>query len=369
MGTILALQSLNALQGQALTSQERLATGKKINSAKDNGAAYIIATNLSLQAADTNTIATGLLRGQSVVDVASSATQSIEDTLQQMKTKALSLTDTSLDTASRTALQTDLGALAQQIDGTAGQASFNGINLLSDPAQSAQSLGTPVATLTQSGSASVNVGQDAGLLDLQLHVSRATNQNIDINWGDGTSYTSTSSTPGAPQSYSTDITHTYSGSLQDRTATLNISATGTGSPVGFQVPSASFTPVGSTSIPINSAGATIGLTHYDMSSTGLGLSGIGQMTGSAANAAVDAALSSVSQALTYFGDQQSTIAGLVTANSKRSDALQAAIGNMTDADMATEATTAKALSTKEALAVQALNIGNAQSGLLLKLFR
>jgi flagellin-like hook-associated protein FlgL len=226
-----------------------------------------------------------------------------------------------------------------------------------------------VATLTQSGSASVNVGQDAGLLDLQLHVSKATNQSIDINWGDGTSYTSTSDTPGAPQSYSTDITHTYSGSLQDQTATLNISATGTGSPVGFQVPSASFTPVASTSIPITSAGATLALTHYDLSSTGLGLSGIGQMTGSAATAAVDAALSSVSQASTYFGDQQSTIAGLVAANTRRSDALQTAIGNMTDADMATEAAKATALSTKQALAVQALNIGNAQSGLLLRLFR
>jgi flagellin-like hook-associated protein FlgL len=42
---------------------------------------------------------------------------------------------------------------------------------------------------------------------------------------------------------------------------------------------------------------------------------------------------------------------------------------MTDADMATEAAKATALSTKQALAVQALNIGNAQSGLLLRLFR
>jgi len=369
MGTILALQSLNALQAQALTTQERMATGKKVNSPKDDGSAYIIATNLSVQQADTDTAMTGLLRGQSLVDVASSAAQSIEDTLQQMKAKAVALTDTSLDTASRTVLQTDLGALAQSIDNTASQAGFNGINLLSASTETAQSLGTPLGTMTQSGSASVSVGQDAGLLDLQLHVSNATNQSIDINWGDGSSYTSSSSTPGAPQSFSTDITHTYGGSLQNRTATLNISATGTGSPVGFQVPSASFTPSGSTSIPINSVGATLDLTHFDMTSNGLGLSGIAQMTGDAANAAVDAALSSANQTLAYFGDQQSTIAALVAANSKRSDALQAAIGNMTDADMATVSMTATALATRQALAVQALSIGNAQSGLLLQLFK
>jgi len=368
-GTILALQSLDALQGQALTSQAHMATGKKIASPRDDGAAYIIATNLSLQKADTDTAMTGLLRGRSLVDVASAAAQSIEDTLQQMKAKAVALTDTSLDTASRTALQTDLGALARAIDDTAAQAGFNGINLLDAPTQSAQSLGVPVGTLTPSGTGSVSVGRTAGLLDLQLHVSNATSQAIDIDWGDGSSYVTSSNTPGSPQSYSTDITHTYAGAEQGRTATLGISATGTGSPVGFQVPSATFTPGNTTSIPINAFGATLDLTHQDLSSSGLGLTGIGQMAGAAANAAVDAALSNVLQALGYFGEQSSTIDRLAAANSHRSDALQMAVSGMTDADMSAEAAKAQAIQTRQALAVQALNIGNAQSGLLLQLFK
>lgn len=368
MGTTLALQSLNALQAQALTSQGHIATGKAVASAKDNGAAYIIATNLSLQKADTDTTMTGLRRGQSLVDVASAAAQSIQDTLQQMKSKAVSLTDTSLDTAARTALQTDLGALAKSIDDTVNQAAFNGINLLDASTQSAQSLGAPHGALTQSGSASVAVGRAAGLLDLQLHVSNATNQTIDIDWGDGSSYSSSNATPGVPQSYSTDITHTYSSALQGRTATMNVSATG-GVGAGFQVPSASFTPSNSTSVPIDASGSTLDLAHHDLSAAGLGLSGIDQMTGAAANAAVDAALSNATQTLTYFGDRQSLIDRLVDTNSKRSDALQASISQVTDADMGKEAANAQAIQTKQALAVQALNIGNAQSGLLLQLFK
>jgi len=367
MGTILALQSVNALQAQVLTSQAHMATGKKVASGKDDGAAYIIATNLSKEKADNDTALTGLRRGQSLVDVASAAAQSIEDTLQQMKAKALSLTDTSLDTAAKTALQADLGALAKSIDDTVKQASFNGINLLASSNQPSQSLGTPLGALTHSGTASVSVGRNGGLLDLQLHVANATSQNVNIDWGDGSSYSTASNTLGSPQSYSTDITHTYDGALQSRTATLNISMGG-GAGSGFQVPAATFTPNDATAIPIDSVGATLDLAHHDLSVNGLGLAGIDQMTGSDASAAVDAALSSTMQALDYYGDRSSLIDRLVDTNMKRSDALQTSISQMTDADLGTEAATAKALQTRQALAVQALNIGNNQSGLLLRLF-
>jgi flagellin-like hook-associated protein FlgL len=214
----------------------------------------------------------------------------------------------------------------------------------------------------------VSVSRSAGQLDLQLHVSNATNQSINIDWGDGQSYSTSSSTPGSPQSYSTVISHTYGGALQSRTATLNISATGTGSPVGFQVPAATFTPSDSTLVPIDSFGATLELAHHAMTSSALGLTGIDQMTGANANAVVDSAIASTLQTLAYFGDRQSLIDRLVDENSKRSDALQGAVSQMTDADLGAEAATAKALATKQALAVQALSIGNSQSGLLLRLF-
>ena len=66
----------------------------------------------------------------SAVDVAMSAGQSISDLLIQMKQKALAASDTSLDTASRQALNNDFTALRDQITTIVKNAVFNGFNLV-----------------------------------------------------------------------------------------------------------------------------------------------------------------------------------------------------------------------------------------------
>ncbi len=66
----------------------------------------------------------------SSVDVAMSAGQSISDLLIEMKTKALAASDTSLDTASRSAMNQDFVALRDQISTIVGNAVFNGYNLV-----------------------------------------------------------------------------------------------------------------------------------------------------------------------------------------------------------------------------------------------
>ena len=71
-----------------------------------------------------------LNNGTSAVDVALSAGQSISDLLIQMKQKALSAADTSLDTASRQAMNADFAALRDQITTIVNNAVFNGFNLV-----------------------------------------------------------------------------------------------------------------------------------------------------------------------------------------------------------------------------------------------
>ena len=66
----------------------------------------------------------------SAVDVALSAGQSISDLLIQMKTKALAAADSSLDTASRQALNANFTALRDQITTIVTNATFNGFNLV-----------------------------------------------------------------------------------------------------------------------------------------------------------------------------------------------------------------------------------------------
>ena len=68
--------------------------------------------------------------GTSSIDVALSAGQSISDLLIQLKQKALSAADASLDTASRQALNSDFTALRDQITTIVKNAVFNGFNLV-----------------------------------------------------------------------------------------------------------------------------------------------------------------------------------------------------------------------------------------------
>jgi flagellin len=69
-----------------------------------------------------------------VVDTALSAAQSVSDLLIEMKKNALAASDTSLDAASRTSLANDFQAMADQITTIVQNASFNGVNMVSDAA-------------------------------------------------------------------------------------------------------------------------------------------------------------------------------------------------------------------------------------------
>ena len=125
-----ALEYLSQTQSQMATVQSAISTGMKVASAKDDGATYAIAQNMRGNVAGYAAVTDSINRGMSTVDVAMSAGQSISDLLVQMKHKALSASDTSLDTASRQAMNQDFVALRDQITSIVKNAVFNGFNLV-----------------------------------------------------------------------------------------------------------------------------------------------------------------------------------------------------------------------------------------------
>ena len=106
-GAMVALQYLNSTASSMNTVQNAISTGMKVANAKDNGAIYAIAQNMRGDVAGYQAVTDSLNRGISTIDVALSAGQSISDLLIQMKQKALAASDSSLDTASRQALNSD----------------------------------------------------------------------------------------------------------------------------------------------------------------------------------------------------------------------------------------------------------------------
>jgi flagellin len=110
--------------------QGRINTGKKVASAKDNGAIWAIAQNQRATSGALNAVKDSLQRTQSTIDVAISAGESISDILLQMKEKALAASDTTLETTSRNALNEDFKSLRNQLAKAVSNAEFNGANMI-----------------------------------------------------------------------------------------------------------------------------------------------------------------------------------------------------------------------------------------------
>jgi len=129
-GANTALEYLTATQGQLNATQNAINSGLKVADARDNGAVFAIAQNQRAAVAGYTSVINSINNGTSSIDVALSAGQSISDLLIQLKTAALSASDSSLDTASRQALNANFTALRDQITTIVSNATFNGFNLV-----------------------------------------------------------------------------------------------------------------------------------------------------------------------------------------------------------------------------------------------
>ena len=129
-GALVALQYLSATQGQLAQTQSAINSGMKVTTARDDGAIYAIAQNQRGAVAGYASVINSINNATSSVDVALSAGQSISDLLIQLKAKALAASDSSLDTASRQALNANFTALRDQITTIVKNAVFNGFNLV-----------------------------------------------------------------------------------------------------------------------------------------------------------------------------------------------------------------------------------------------
>lgn len=130
VGAMIALQSLALINRELATTQQRISTGLKISSAKDNGAIWAIAQGQRSESKAYDAVIASLQRGQSAVDVGMAAGETVSDLLMQMKEKMVAMSDSSLTTASRKALDQDYRMLRDQIDRTVNNAGFNGLNLV-----------------------------------------------------------------------------------------------------------------------------------------------------------------------------------------------------------------------------------------------
>jgi len=117
----------NQMQSQAM---ERLSSGKRINSAKDDAAGLAIATRMDASARGLTQAIRNANDGISLAQTADSAAGSVADILVRMRELAMQASTGTLSDADRTLVQEEVTALISQIGDVATRTTFNGNALL-----------------------------------------------------------------------------------------------------------------------------------------------------------------------------------------------------------------------------------------------
>jgi len=127
---LVALQNLNRTNDEMGTVQSHINTGLKIANARDNAAVWSIAQNQRADIGALGAVKMSLDRANSIAEVSMAAGESVSDLLVQLKEKVVAAMDTSIDTASRTALDSEFKSILRQIAQVTDNAAFDGANLL-----------------------------------------------------------------------------------------------------------------------------------------------------------------------------------------------------------------------------------------------
>lgn len=113
------------------TAMERLSTGKRINSAKDDAAGLAISTSMTSQIRGMGQAIRNANDGISLAQTADGALSEVSNMLQRVRELAIQSASGTYQGADRTAMQQEVTALTEQIDDVLTQTKFNGNALFS----------------------------------------------------------------------------------------------------------------------------------------------------------------------------------------------------------------------------------------------
>src|ERR1043166_7098207 len=123
------LLNLQQTSDPITTTQTKLATGKRVNSALDNPTNFFTAQGLSNRASDLSALLDAMSTGINTIQAANNGLTAITKLVQSAQSLASQALQTSY-TPVRSNLPTQYHAILTQIDQLAGDAGCNGINLL-----------------------------------------------------------------------------------------------------------------------------------------------------------------------------------------------------------------------------------------------
>ena len=132
------------------TAMERLSTGKRINSAKDDAAGLAIATSMTSQVRGMSQAIRNANDGIALAQTADGALNEVTNMLQRVRELAVQSKSGTYSADDRTNLQGEVTQLQAQIDDVLTNTKFNGVTLFSTTA------GTDVTITIQAGAEAAN---------------------------------------------------------------------------------------------------------------------------------------------------------------------------------------------------------------------
>ena len=130
LASLNAQRNLNTSQSSLATSLQRLSSGLRINSAKDDAAGLAISERMGAQVRGLNQAARNSNDAISLAQTAEGNLSEIANILQRMREISVQSANDTNTTADRTSLNNEVVSLSAEIDRIAGAAQFNGSNLL-----------------------------------------------------------------------------------------------------------------------------------------------------------------------------------------------------------------------------------------------
>jgi len=132
-----AQRNLNSSQGSMATAMQRLSTGLRINSAKDDAAGMAISERFTSQIRGLGQAMRNASDGISLAQTAEGALGELTNNLQRIRELAVQSANVTNSSADRAALDAEVQQRISEIDRIATQTNFNGINVLDGSAGSA----------------------------------------------------------------------------------------------------------------------------------------------------------------------------------------------------------------------------------------
>jgi flagellin-like hook-associated protein FlgL len=363
------LLSLQQTSRDLTTTQEHLATGKKVNSAADNPSAYFTSQNLTNSANSLSSLLDQIGQGLQTIDAATNGLQGITSLLQQALSTVQQAQSAPFSTAAATTGTVNLA--------TAGAPSAAAGNLL-------LSVGTSTATIAitsgEALSAIESAINSASTTTLDGAVSASDNGSGDLVLSStstaftvGSNATATGLGLGTGAITGTSSTRT---SLQTNYNTLLTQINQLASDSGYN----GVNLIGGNNLQINfneTATSSLTINGVNYNSAGLGLSSVsGASTGSFFDSSqlsnlvngINNAIASVQTQTETFGTNSSTISTRQTFTTNMINTLQTGASNLVAADQNQESANLLTEQTQQQLEISALSIANQARQSVLKLF-